>query len=136
MIKSWVGPETGPINGFGPSWPSTYNAKTPTTHQQVQNASSVLITFPLATYLCGIYNKYVYFNYAWWYDIMQGYVPCPDDPTSCDCPLDWYPEFVNRLGQPLGDGIITDNTKCNRSFENATVYVDLNDDFSAEIIWE
>eukprot|EP01084_Bolivina_argentea_P076874 139359_1 len=86
LIKAWIGPETGPINGFGPSWPSTYNAKTPTTHVQVQNASSSLILFPLSVYLCGIYNEYVYFNYAWWYDIQQGYVPCPDDPTSCDCP--------------------------------------------------
>ena len=136
LIKSWVGPETGPINGFGPSWPPTYKAKTPTTHEGVQNASSVLITFPLATYLCGIYNKYVYFNYAWWYNIEQGYVPCPDDPTSCDCPLNWYQEFTNKLGEPLGDGVISDTTKCNRSFENAEVYVDLNDDSSAQIKWK
>eukprot|EP01083_Nonionella_stella_P080189 220213_1 len=134
-IKAWVGPESGPINSFGPSWPPSYNAVTPKTYEELQNASAALVTFPLAVYLCGIYNEYVYFNYAWWYGVNEGYVPCPDDPSSCACPLNWYKEFTNKLGKPTTGAIMTDIFKCNRSFENANVYVDLEDSSSAFIQW-
>ena len=61
-------------------------------------------------------------------------MPCPDDPTSCDCPQDWYQEFVNSLGKPLSDGIIN-GYLCNRTFEHANVFVDMNNDTSAVITW-
>ena len=90
----------------------------------------------MAVYLCGMYYEGVYFSYGWWYDITNGYVPCPNDPSSCDCPSNWYPEFEMNLGKPLSDGIITDIYKCNRSFEHGKVYVDLQDDSSAIIQWD
>eukprot|EP01084_Bolivina_argentea_P083044 150354_1 len=134
IMKGWIGPETSPMNSFGPSWPVGYG-QTPTTLDEVRNAALELITYPLATYLCGIYNQYFYFAYAWLWNMNQGWVPCPNDPSSCSAPTDWYKEFQNKLGKPLSDGIMTDKTKCNRTFENAKVYVDLNDNSSAIIEW-
>ena len=78
----------------------------------------------------------VYFNYAFWYDVSQGYVPCPNDISSCDCPADWYKEFTNTLGKALTDPIIDYNTyQCTRSFENANVSVNWLNDSSGVIQW-
>ena len=93
------------------------------------------MTYPLALYLCGIYNKYTYFGYAWFWNIVQGWIPCPDDPDSCDCPSDFYKEFTAKLGEPKSNGIMTDTFKCNRTFEYANVYVDITDNTSAVIQW-
>eukprot|EP01084_Bolivina_argentea_P147074 257371_1 len=134
LIKSWIGPEVTPINHNGPTWPIDYGT-TPTTHLEIQNASMRLLDFTLAAYLCGMYEKNVYLSYAWWYNIAEGYVPCPNNPSSCDCPINWYQQFINTLGEPITNGIFTDTFKCNRSFQNAHIYVDLNDNTSAVIDW-
>eukprot|EP01084_Bolivina_argentea_P215457 365794_1 len=137
-IKAWIGPQGSPMAGtqpvHGPTWPIGYGI-TPNTSQGIQEAATKLITYPLALYLCGIYNKYTYFGYAWFWDILQGWIPCPDDPTSCDCPIDFYKEFAAKLGKPKSNGIMTDTFKCNRSFEYANVYVDIQDNVSAIIDW-
>ena len=36
------------------------------------------------------------------YQLSTGYVPCPDDPASCACPDDWYPDLLKPTGAPLG----------------------------------
>ena len=60
-------------------------------------------------YLCGLLNKYVYFSYGWWYGWYQGYYPCKT-PNECTVPITgWYDEFTNKLGEPLSDGIWTEN---------------------------
>eukprot|EP01083_Nonionella_stella_P150277 478463_1 len=134
FFKGIIGPVVRGSDGKIPSWPSWY-AKTPTTNKAIKDASVSLITFPLAVFLCGIAHKNVYFSYGWWYDINHGYIPCPDNPSSCCSPVDWYPEFTNDLGEPLTGPIMTEKYKCNRSFEHANVYVDLSDDKSALIEW-
>ena len=135
-IKAWVGPGDGPITGngvtHGPQWPPLYGV-TPNTTTEIQKAATEKLKYPLAIYLCGIYNKYTYFGYSWFWGIDQGWIPCPDDPTSCDAPVDFYKEFTSKLGKPKTKGIITDTYICNRSFENANVYVDIRDNTSAII---
>ena len=137
-IKGWIGPQVSPIVGdgavHGPTWPKNYGI-TPNTTLEIQKASVKLLKFPLAIYLCGIYNKYTYFGYAWFWDVLEGWIPCPDNPTSCDSPINFYTEFMNKLGKPKSKGIITDKFKCNRSFEHAQVYVDITDNNSAQIKW-
>eukprot|EP01083_Nonionella_stella_P039761 108161_1 len=135
IMKGWIGPEVSPINSFGPSWPKKFYLPTPTTHSEVASVASELLQFPLAVYLCGIYDRYVYFTYTYFWGLEQGAVPCPDDPSSCDAPVGWYQEFMNKLGEPMHDGQMTNVYKCNRSFEYADVYVDLRDRKSAMIKW-
>ena len=136
FIKAWPGPVGSPIDAYGPTWPSAYEGyPRPSTYAELQVVSKELITFPLAIYLCGIYREGTYFSYAWWYGWYHGYIPCPDDLDSCTAPVDWYEEFTNKLGEPLGDRIMKDTYKCSRSFENANVYVDLRDITSANITW-
>ena len=129
-IKAWVGPGDEPMSGsgltHGPSWPVLYG-KTPNTTTEIQEAATRLLKYPLAIYLCGIYNKYTYFAYSWFWGVDDGWIPCPDDPKSCDCPSNWYQEFMNKFGEPKSNGIMTDTFKCNRSFEYADVYVDIRD---------
>eukprot|EP01084_Bolivina_argentea_P140388 246808_1 len=134
LIKGWIGPESSPTNDMGPTWPTDYDV-TPNTSVGIQQAALDKISYPLATFLCGIMNNYMYFAYAWFWDILEGWVPCPHNPNSCDCPINWYQEFVNKLGKPISDGILTDTYKCNRTFEYAKVYVDLTDNTSANIQW-
>lgn len=135
-IKGWVGPGDTPMSGngltHGPSWPKLYG-KTPNTTLEIQDAASKLLKYPLAIYLCGIYDKYTYFGYSWFWGTDSGWIPCPNDPTSCDAPKEFFKEFTSKLGEPKTRGIMTDTFKCNRSFENANVYVDIRDNTSAVI---
>eukprot|EP01084_Bolivina_argentea_P078388 142228_1 len=135
LFKAWIGPEGSPTNSLGPTWPTDYDV-TPNTREGIQKAAVEKLSFPLASFLCGMVYEYMYFGYAWFWNIDQGWVTCPDDPSSCDAPVNWYKEFTNKLGRPLSDPIMTDIYKCNRTFEYAEVYVDVNDNTSAVITWK
>ena len=135
MLKSWVGPESSPITGTGPSWPSSFKYPSPQNYSDVGKHATELLQFPLGMYLCGLLNEYVYFSYAWWYGWYQGYYPC-ETVNECTVPITgWYDEFTNKLGEPLTDGIWTQNRMiCHRSFEFVNVSVNLTSQTS-EIIW-
>eukprot|EP01083_Nonionella_stella_P022580 62460_1 len=140
FIKAWIGPEKTPINWLGPTWPNGYrshnNLTMPNSYSEIRTAAVSMLSYPLAAFLCGIYNENVYFSYGWRWNLNDGYVPCPDHNTTCAGPTDWYPEFTNELGRPTSPvGVLYDGYKCNRTFEYAIVYVDLADEASAEIIW-
>eukprot|EP01083_Nonionella_stella_P022581 62462_1 len=123
---------------FVKTWPqSSSNLITPATSNAEKRLAAIdMLPYPLAIFLCGMYDKNVYFSYAWSWSLNDGYVPCPYDNTTCNAPTDWYPEFMNELGRPTSPGgVLYDGYKCNRTFEYAIVYVDLADEASAEIIW-
>eukprot|EP01083_Nonionella_stella_P020379 56503_1 len=137
LVKAWIGPESTPFrtdNIIGPTWPDDYG-QIPKTRYGIANVSAGLLPYPLATYLCGVYDQYIYFGYYYWYFLLGGVVPCPDDRSQCTAPVGWYKEFGNRLGKPLTDGYFYDKYKCNRSFEYAHVYVNVDDPTSAQIEW-
>ena len=132
VVKAWIGPETTPVTASGPSWPDGYKYATPSNSSQIQKYASELITFPLSVYLCMFVKEYVYFSYSWYWNLQDGYYPCENN--QCDGPTNWYPEFKNKLGKPLGDGVLN-GLKCNRTFEYAFVSVDLGNDTSGNITW-
>ena len=135
FIKSWMGPEISP----GPSWPDSYKYPTPKNNSDIQKHAQELLQFPLAVYLCGLLtHRYIYFSYAWYWGVSQGYYPCYEN-NECATPADgWYDEFLNQLGRPVSEPnwIINDSVKlCTRSFEYVNVTVDLNNQESGTIIW-
>eukprot|EP01084_Bolivina_argentea_P198331 339645_1 len=135
FIKAWPGPVTAPLEAlWGPSWPVAFGTR-PDTYEGIAQASSELLAFPLASYLCGIYQESAYFSYSWWWAVHQGWIPCPYDPSSCMAPSAWYPELSTILGQPLGDGVFTNTYECRRSFENANIYIDLRNYSSTVFDW-
>eukprot|EP01083_Nonionella_stella_P131216 398448_1 len=144
FVKGFIGPETTPISrkyGYpSPAWPSGYQTPGgfgyPTNRMEIRNVATTLLDYPLAMFLCGIYNEEAYFSYGWYWDSNGGYVPCPDQMSKCNAPNEWYPQFLNALGAPTSPAnVLYDGNKCSRSFEHATVYVDLEDETSVNIVW-
>ena len=134
IVKAWVGPETTPIDGYGPTWPTVIQPPLNRTGDGVAKAAAELLAFPLAAFLCVI-EPNVLLSYAWWYDLAQGYVPCTPGVEPCDCPAEFYPEFSNYLGPPLGPPR-RQGLQCTREFAGAKIFVDLADETSASIIWK
>ena len=139
FIKTWPGPETGPIDGQGPSWPTEFrNPATDQplnrTSQGIGQAAASMIDYSLACYLC-VYQPGFSFSYGWWYDVAQGYLPGADAPSS------WYAQLGKPLGEPTSPARITGRNVegspivCERDFEGAHVHVDLLDWGSANITW-
>merc|ERR550539_2253719 len=101
-VKAWIGPETTPILSTGPSWMPGYTSPNglvfPATKAEIAVAAQELLDYPLAIYLCSLYDANVYFSYAWRWAIADGYVPCANDIYDCSSPAEWFPEFTNKLG--------------------------------------
>lgn len=77
------------------------------------------ITFPLAAFLVGA-QKHSYFIYNWGYRMELG------------C-LEWYPEFDQPLGEPLGE-MTRKGWTLRREFKHASVWMNLGTK-KAEIQW-
>lgn len=77
-------------------------------------------------------------SYGWWYQLATGYVPCPDDPTSCACPDEWYPNLARPTGKPLGPRrrVGASGHVWARDFEKLSVQVDLADFASVQFQWK
>ena len=134
LIKTWIGPETTPIDGMGPTWPSAHTPALNRTHVGIAKAAKENLVFPHSLFLC-IVQPEVYLSYAWWYDLMQGYVPCPETPEGCDVPDNFYPALLKKVGDPLSVGKWSAYV-CQREFLHASVYVDLGNISSARIVWK
>lgn len=134
LVKAWVGPETTPIDGMGPTWPATHRPPLNRTHAGIAQAAAANLLFPHSLFLC-LVEQNVYFSYAWWYDLMQGYIPCPETPGGCDCPDDFFPSLHKRIGSPLTPPTWS-GFECRREFEHASVYVDVSKVESASIVWK
>jgi hypothetical protein len=80
-----------------------------------------------------------YISYNWWYQVRDGYVPCPEAPTTCSCPDDWYPALSKPTGKPLGSRTrVSGGTghRWNREFEQVSVTVDLGNFTDVSIVWK
>ena len=63
---------------------------------------------------------------GYWYDARTGYLPCPDDPSSCAHVPEWFPDLDKPLGAPLGARKLVAPYVWEREFEHASVRLDLN----------
>ena len=64
---------------------------------------------------------------GFWYEVHTGYITCPEAPSSCAAPPEWYPALEPPLGVPLGARVPGANPYTwTREFEHASVYLDLN----------
>jgi hypothetical protein len=75
----------------------------------------------------------VFFSYAWFYGLEDGYIPCPKD-AECGMPSSWFPEFAKPLGRPDG-AAVQNGTIWTRSFQHASVFVDLANRTACKIDW-
>jgi len=128
LIKSWPGPVVTPITSLGPSWPG---GTQPRDRAGLGEAAAAMMNGSLAMFLL-VVEPNVWLSYSWWYDVLDGYFPCPDQPQRCSAPVGWYPQWQLPLGAPTGPATrlgpgVGSGWVYTRSFASATVTVDLVD---------
>jgi hypothetical protein len=122
VMGTWPGLCTTPFAADGyPSWPG---GTQPNTTLGWQAALLDKHAFALAGFLT-VAEANVFQQYEGWYENHQGAVPCPEDPSSCASPPNWYPDLSKPLGAPLGPAVRAGNT-FTRHFQHATSYLDLD----------
>ena len=150
FVKAWPGPETGPIDGNGPSWPTEFRSPRSgkpldRSSAGIAEAAADMLDYALACYLC-VQRPGFLFSYGWWYDVAQGYLP------GADAPAGWYPQLSRPLGKAISAAQISGRHShshdhdsggsgggapimCTRQYEGARVQVDFLDFGSANITW-
>lgn len=143
LVKAWVGPETTPIDGRGPTWSRFF--RDPKTRRPmvrsndgIAKAAEDMLDYSLAAFLCVAEPGFM-FSYTWWYDVSDGNVP------GEDAPKDWYPQLQHPIGKPKGPPHFRMATNamgmpigkvCTRSYEGADISVNLLSYYGARIIWK
>jgi hypothetical protein len=135
----WAGPYTGfsTLPGPGKGWPEYANGTQPCGAAQRNCTTADLYTgwraklqqyleFNLASFLL-IASPTSFFTQAVWYELHQGFVPCPEAPDACALPEDFYPLLKKPLGRPLGERVAMGAYRWSRRFTHANVSVDLED---------
>ena len=140
VIHAFPGPATVPFNSIGPvgnqfrtaSWAGA--TKSPTDPALARNASQDRLVESLAPFLI-VANEHVFFSYGWFYNVEDGYIPCPAS-IECGMPSDWFPEFSKPLGPPEGPATTdAERNVWTRKFAHATVSVDLRDRTRSRVDW-
>eukprot|EP01043_Picozoa_sp_COSAG02_P009163 COSAG02_NODE_307_length_25111_cov_5.306693_3_plen_467_part_00 len=95
------------------------------------------LPFNLAMFL-SVAGPRTYFTQMVWYASFQGFVPCPDAPSTCCAPTPFYPDMHRSLGAPKAPRRQVAKYKWVRDFENAAVTLDLEDPLGpgTSIVWE
>jgi hypothetical protein len=109
------------------------NDPIPLTAEGCREAMSHRLTETLALFLI-VAEPNVFFSYAWFYGMEDGYIPCPSQ-IECGMPTAWYPEFSRPLGPPAGPAKKS-GTVYTRSFTHADVYVDVASRIASRILWK
>ena len=135
IVKTWPGP-FGMFKGQF-TWKNFSDANITLTNIQKKQHGAAALPWAHAAYLLAA-APHTYMSYGWWYQLSTGYVPCPDDPTSCACPDDWYPALLKPTGAPLGPRrrVVGTKTVWAREFEKVSVRVDLANFSDVTIIWK
>ena len=141
LVKAWPGPYSiYPVNGetvIG-TWKNFSDANITLTNMMKKEHGAAAFGWSHAAYLLSVAPG-SYISYNWWYQVRNGYVPCPTDPTSCSCPDDWYPDLKRATGKPLGVRTrVPGGTghRWNREFEQVSVTVDLGNFTDVSIVWK
>ena len=137
------GPSFPPLLFYPPNPSPSYNKfialnwdgsrKIPTTADGVRQAAADVLVQALAPFLI-VANEHVFLQYAWFYEMQDGNIPCPDG-VECGMPSSWYPEFSRPLGAPTGPAK-RDGYVWTREFEHASVYVDARARSASKITWK
>ena len=127
----WPGLMISPTGPTGPRW---WNDTQPRTLYQWQQVMKRELVFPMAAFLT-VAAPNVYMTYALWYELHQGFVPCPEAPESCACPPDFYPSLKKKLGKPLSERKLVGHYQWRREFMHATVFLDLVTPQNSSITW-
>lgn len=136
----WAGPYTGfePAGeGVGSGWPRYFDGSQPCGKAKKSCTRDELyagwrrelqryLPFNLAAFLT-VASRTTFFTQAVWYELHQGFVPCPEAPDTCALPSEGYPMLRKRLGVPLGPREQLGQHRWRRHFEYATATLDLND---------
>eukprot|EP00035_Acanthoeca_spectabilis_P027367 m.466307 g.466307 ORF g.466307 m.466307 type:complete len:416 (+) comp25097_c0_seq1:51-1298(+) len=115
-VKGWPGPIVHQRDIYPPTLPQ------PKTFADFQKVAAERYNSELALFLL-VASEHDYWVYSWFWSF-DDYVPNHPDSTV---PPDFFPEARCPLGPPLGPPIQVSNTKYTRSFEQASVVVDLSD---------
>ncbi len=115
---------------LGPDAPSPV----PESADECRAASQSRLVESLAPFLI-VVSERVFFGYGWFYDLEDGYIPCPAH-IECGMPNEWFAEYGRPLGPPNGPAI-TDAEKnvWRREFQHASVYVDVRNRTASSITW-
>eukprot|EP00045_Choanoeca_perplexa_P011270 m.118715 g.118715 ORF g.118715 m.118715 type:complete len:400 (+) comp15572_c0_seq1:146-1345(+) len=125
VVDTWPGPMVAPFN-----WAK--DITTPTTNEAIAQAMLKYFPVSLAAYLT-LAEANIYFQYIWWYPIRFGAIPCPDNPSACAAPTDWY-NTTRRVGAPLGKATLSDDgTVYTRQFEHATSVWNMMDELKSSV---
>jgi hypothetical protein len=129
LTKSWPGPFSIYNGQF--TWKNLSDANITLTNELKKTYGTAALPWAHAAFLLSVAPN-SYMSYGWWYQLSTGYVPCPDDPSSCACPDEWYPALKKPTGKPLGPRRRIAGTVWARDFEKVSVRVDLGN-FSGEV---
>jgi hypothetical protein len=143
MIHSFPGPATVPFPTIGDaathntfraaSWAGKIPA--PTDATAARAASQARLVESLAPFLI-VATERVFFGYGWFYNIEDGYIPCPSH-IECGMPNEWFPEFSKPIGEPRGPATTdAERNVWTRRFAHANVTIDLRDRTLSHIGWE
>jgi len=142
LVKSWPGPfNVYTVNGnIEFTWKNLSDANVTLTNTLRKELGARALPWAHAAYLLAAAPG-TYMSYGWWYQLNTGYVPCPDDPTSCSCPDEWYPALDKPTGAPLGPRRSVPGAGSGhvwtRDFERVSVTVDLaNFSYPVSILWK
>jgi hypothetical protein len=111
--------------------------RVPKSADECRAAAASRLVESLAPFLI-VASERTFFSYAWYYNVEDGYLPCPKDRgVECGMPNEWYPEYRYPPGRPLGAATTdADRVVWTRSFEHAEVFVDLRNRPLSRIDWE
>lgn len=133
LTKSWPGPFSMYNGQF--TWKNLSDANITLTNELRKTYGAAALPWAHAAFLLSVAPN-SYMSYGWWYQISTGYVPCPDDPSSCACPDEWYPALKKPTGKPLGPRRRIAGTVWARDFEKVSVRVDLGNFSEVSLVWK
>ena len=141
LVKSWPGPyNIYDVDGKAVigTWKNFSDANITLTNMMKKEHGAAAFAWSHAAYLLTVAPG-SYISYNWWYQVRDGYVPCPTAPNTCSCPDDWYPVLKKPTGKPLGVRTsVMGGTghRWNREFEQVSVTVDLGNFSDVSIVWK
>lgn len=128
VVCTWPGPLDSIDNATNPGWFLWAGGVTPPGPNAPLGWRAALknnLTFALAGWMT-IAEENVWMQYQAGYNgLAQGAVRCPQAPTSCAAPEEWYPELSQPMGAPLGPPVRVGNT-FTRDFEHARSVLNLD----------
>ena len=133
IVKSWPGPLSG-FNGEI-TWKNFSDANITLTNELKKVHGAAALPWAHAAYLLSAAPN-TYMSYGWWYQMSTGNVPCPEDPSSCSCPDEWYPALQRPTGKPLSPRRRVGGTVWARDFEKVSVQVDLGNFSDVSFLWK